>query len=152
MVPNWPQDAIISFNMCEEEFRSIPLPDHVQRTRRWYSLALWKSESVVLFGSTELNTLFPASFEMWVMVIEGDFTHWTKHLTIGPLGCIKGLLDFWKYDELLIETTDGLVASYNLYNRSLRKLPIHEAVLPWATHAELYTKSLVSVKGGRCFT
>ncbi|PON70369.1 hypothetical protein PanWU01x14_080380 [Parasponia andersonii] len=120
MVSNWPQDAIISFTMFEEEFRRIPLPDHVQRTRRWYSLALWKSESVVLFGSTELNTLFPASFEMWVMVIE--------------------------------ETRDGLVASYNPYNRSLRKLPTHETVLPGVTHAELFTKSLVSVKGGRCFT
>lgn len=41
-------------------------------------------------------------------------TSWTKLLMIGPLACIHSPLAFWTEDELLPESRDGLIVSYNL--------------------------------------
>ncbi|EXB53984.1 hypothetical protein L484_022953 [Morus notabilis] len=105
---------------------------------------------VVSFISTDY-LWHSKSSEMWVMVdnfggVEG-FTYWTKHLTIGPLVCIHYPLAFWKDDELLMQARDGgTFVSYNLNSQKFRKLPIHGMVIPWATHAYLCSKSLVSIK------
>ncbi|PON75412.1 hypothetical protein PanWU01x14_043790 [Parasponia andersonii] len=121
-------NTILSFDMSKEKFRSIPFPDlRLEKTINCFRiLELW-NESVVFFTSTQCSW-FSTSFEMWVMVdnfggVEGS-TYWIKHLKIGPLVCICGPLAFWKEDELLLETRDGGVVSYNLYTRKIRKLPL----------------------------
>ncbi|PON49636.1 F-box domain containing protein [Trema orientale] len=139
-------NTILSFDMSEEKFRSIPLPDHHSRRRSkncLYILEVWK-ESVVLVNRTERS-----SFEMWVMVdnfggIEGS-THWIKHLKIGPLARSDCPLAFWKDDELLFETKDGQVMSYNLYTKKLRKVPLSGGVRRGYTCATSCLSSLVSV-------
>lgn len=143
------EGMVLSFDMSNEEFRTIALPDHVHegnmKTRK---LALWKGSVVFLFSP--VNSWFSTTFEMWVMVnnfngVKG-LTYWTKHLTIGPLRCIHSPLTFWKDDELLMETKDGRIVSYNLDTQNLRQLPIRGAVFPGTTFADLYLQTLVSVK------
>ncbi|POO01186.1 hypothetical protein TorRG33x02_029400, partial [Trema orientale] len=139
---------ILSFDMSKEEFHFIPVPDAaVGGNGKLHELVVW-NESLVIFFSTELSW-FSTCFEMWVMVdtprcngVEAS-TYWTKHLTIGPLARIYGPLAFWKDDELLMESWDGLIVSYNLHTQKLRKLPIPGAVYPGLTHASLCFKSLV---------
>ncbi|PON54140.1 F-box associated interaction domain containing protein [Parasponia andersonii] len=118
--------------------------------RDWKSLTVW-NESVALFLSRE-NSWYSTSFEMWVMVDNfggvKDCTSWNKHLTIGPLVCIHSPVAFWKTDELLMETRDGQIVSYNLHTQKLFRIPITGAVVPGQSHAVSYLKSLVSVKGG----
>ncbi|EXC20033.1 F-box/kelch-repeat protein [Morus notabilis] len=147
------EDMILSFDMSDEVFHTIALPDCIKRVdgQSPKRLALW-NESLVLFF-TPANSWFSTSFEMWVMAdnvggVEG--VTWTKHLTIRPQRFIHlySTLTFWKDDEILFETRDGRLVSYNLYSQKLRKLPIHGAVLPGRTSAHLYLKSLVSVRGG----
>lgn len=75
------------------------------------------NDSIALFFLRE-NSWFSTSFEIWVMVddfgaVEGC-TSWTKLLMIGPLACIHSPLAFWTEDELLPESRDGLIVSYNL--------------------------------------
>lgn len=137
-------NTILSFDMSEEKFRSIPLPDHYGRRSEHCLnvLEVWK-ESVVFLCLTERS-----SFEMWVMVdnfggVDGSI-HWIKHLEIGPLARSDYPLAFWKYDELLFETKDRQVVSYNLYTKKRRKVPLPSAVCR-GTCATLCLNSLVSV-------
>ncbi|PON54139.1 F-box domain containing protein [Parasponia andersonii] len=78
-------DMILSFDMCDERFQRIPLPDEVQRFgAEWRSLAVW-NESLVLFFSAQ-NSWFSTSFEKWVMLdifgADEGVTPWIKHLTV----------------------------------------------------------------------
>lgn len=144
------KDMILSFDMSEEKFQSIPLPDDVQRfSADWRSLAVW-NESLALFFSAR-NSLF-SIFEMWVMLddFSGDegVTPWIRHLRIGPLIGIHSPVAFWNDDELLMDTRYGGIVSYNLSTKKVRKLPIHGAVIPGSSYADFFQRSLVSVKGG----
>ncbi|POO03508.1 F-box associated domain [Trema orientale] len=142
---------ILSFDMCDEKFQRIPLPDEVQRFgAEWRSLAVW-NESLVLFFSAQ-NSWFSTSFEMWVMLdifgADEGVTPWIKHLTVGPLIGIHSPVAFWNDDELLMDTRDGGILSYNLSTQEIRRLPIHGAVVPGSSYADFFQRSLVSVKGG----
>ncbi|EXB45340.1 hypothetical protein L484_003134 [Morus notabilis] len=133
--------------MSTEEFHRIPLPDNVQRVNSYLKrLAVW-NESVSLFFSPE-KTQNSLSFEIWVMndystSVEGP--SWTKHSTVGPLVGIHSPIAFWKRDELLMDTKDGGVVSYNLGTKRLRDFPIY-GVRPGSCHAENYMGNLLSFK------
>ncbi|KAL5555672.1 hypothetical protein UlMin_037908 [Ulmus minor] len=142
-------DMIISFDMHEEKFNRIPLPDNVQKKMQYIgskTLTIW-NESLALFFTYEYLHMY-LFFEMWVMVDNFDGSSWIKHLTIEPLAHINHLpLAFWKKDELFMESSTGEIVTYNLFTKKLRKLPINHKRVAF-THADFYVKSLVSVKGG----
>ncbi|PON87024.1 F-box associated domain [Trema orientale] len=138
-------DSILCFDMSEEKFHGIPLPDELIRKSK--RLEVW-NESLILFLALKCSCS-SSTFEMWVMVddsagVKGS-TYWRKHLTTGPLFCIYFPLAFWKDDELLLETRDGRIVSYNLYTQKLRNVPLPGALYPGLTSASLCLKSLVSV-------
>ncbi|PON55353.1 F-box domain containing protein, partial [Parasponia andersonii] len=141
-------EMILSFDMSEEEFHTIPMPYQAEDIHRRISrIALW-NESLVLLLSPQVPQV-SLSLEMWVMVdgsigVEGS-TYWRKHLTIGPIANIECPLEFWKHDELLFDTSDGQIVSYNLHTQKLRKLPIPGAIYPGLTSVHLYLKSLLLV-------
>ncbi|PON87021.1 F-box associated domain [Trema orientale] len=138
-------DMILSFDMSEEKFRSIPMSHHLRRKDK--KLEVW-NDSIILFLGLEYSRL-TSTFEMWVMVdnfggVEGSTT-WIKHLTIGPLQGVHFPLAFWKNDELLLEARDGRIVSYNLNTYKLRNVPLPGAVYPGLTYANLCWRSLVSI-------
>ncbi|PON47692.1 hypothetical protein TorRG33x02_322470, partial [Trema orientale] len=140
-------NMILSFDMSEEKFHSISYPDHRLQKINLTVLDAW-NESIVLFFFPK-RSWFSSSFEMWVMVdsfggVEGS-TYWIKHLEIGPLRRVDYPLAFWKDDELLLETNDGRIVSYNLCTQKLRKVHLPGAVYPGFTSATLCLKSLVTV-------
>ena len=149
VTPENHEDIVLAFDMSEEEFLRIPLPDGIRACNvLWKNLVVWK-ESVALFNLIEGSSLYTL-FEMWVMVgkfggAEGD-TPWTKHLTIGPLENISIPLGFWKDDELLFESRQDRILSYNLYTQKVRTVPIDLMLSPFKYQVESYTESLVSVK------
>lgn len=143
---------LLSFDMSEEKFRSIPFPNQLLKRTTDYSLHLlheW-NDSVVLLFSSHARSWNSTVFEMWVMVdgygtgVEGS-TYWIKHLEIGPLPCLHFPLAFWKCDELLLETRDGRVVSYNLFTRKIRNVRLPGAVFPGFTLATSCLNTLVSV-------
>lgn len=140
---------VLTFDFSKEEFRTIPLPKHAEKwSGKIWKLTVW-NESVVFFITAE-NLRHSKSFEMWVMVenfggVEG-FTYWTKHLTIGPLVNIRCPLAFWKEDELLMQTRDVQIVSYNLRTQKSRKLPSPGSEWKGTIDVCLYPKSPVSLK------
>lgn len=143
--------TIISFDVAEEVFAFIPLPDNVPKVEKeWYLLAEWTkiavwNESPVLFFYTELD---PIVIDMWVMDacsggVRGSYS-WTKHLTIGPLEGINYPLAFWDADELFMETKDGDIIFYNLQSQELND---HTVCLEYFNRNRLvtYANSLVPV-------
>ncbi|GMN50282.1 hypothetical protein TIFTF001_019438 [Ficus carica] len=133
------EHTVLSFDLSEEKFDTIKLPLIAQRpNRRFKRLTIWK-QSAVFFISTE-RSHHSTSFEMWVMMVHDfngveGFTSWNKHLTIGSLVCIYSPLAFWKDDELLMQTRDGRIVSYNLHTQKFKELSIPGSLLPDSTRA-----------------
>ena len=77
---------ILSFDISKDEFRSIALPDVLQRKFGFLSLwlMLWNESVSILFFPDHKSM---DSFEIWVMddYFSGiNSPSWTKHLTVGP--------------------------------------------------------------------
>ncbi|PON83095.1 F-box domain containing protein [Trema orientale] len=120
---------IYSFDMHDEEFRTIPLPDKFQTSSRGYVLD-WDTsltelnESLALFyhPKDKYGTVSP--IEMWIMYESSEgHKFWCKHLSIDPVGGIYKIpILFWKSDELLMmENKKGLV-SCNILTKRVRRL------------------------------
>nr|WRO64594.1 MYB transcription factor protein [Rosa persica] len=145
------KEFILSFNMSDELFHEIPLPNCFHIYTGWYtSLAVMKESVVVL--TYEGDRAISNSFDIWMMDdssgVEGL---WTKYLTFIPAEGLKIPLVFLKSDELLMVTTDGRIVSYNFSNEKQRYLPIHGVEDPPYILAVLYLdKSLfVGIKVGQ---
>ena len=142
--------VIVSFDVFDEVFRSVPLPDSLLVTRvEQIKLAVW-NESVALFFYPGEGRA-PVTIEVWVLDasfrgVKGSCS-WIKKLTIGPLVNIMTPCTFWNNDELLLEAIDGRLFSYNLTSKMLRNLTIQgvERIRRWDFS---YVKSLVSVRSG----
>ncbi|PON44105.1 F-box domain containing protein [Trema orientale] len=153
-------DGILSYDLSTDEFHNVPLPlsDNVNQVdvywkhrkgcwNRWNAkkkLAVWNGLFALLIPDMVSFTI-----EMWVM---DDFhggvkPSWTKHLEIGPFVIFYSPIMFWNSYELLMETEDGGIVSYNLGTQKFRNLPIH-GVSQQSCYGDFYMKTLVSVKGG----
>ncbi|XP_024024824.1 F-box/kelch-repeat protein At3g23880 [Morus notabilis] len=143
------KEMMISFDMCEEEFRRVALPDRAES--RGYlvstSLQTWNDSLALLYCPGCSDTI--GSIEMWVMsdsaVCADGHTgprSWTKYRTFGPLEGIWCPLAFWKSDELLMRAKDEGVVSYNLHTQKLRSA---STLVSPVDFAHIYLKTLVSV-------
>ncbi|XP_062099635.1 putative F-box/kelch-repeat protein At3g20710 [Humulus lupulus] len=138
--------VLLCFDMCEEIFRSIQIPDCIQPKSKQENLILgdWNG-SVALFYTAQYRAC-SGFYELWIMT--GDDTHWIKRLKIGPLQSTHVPINFWKDDELLLKIyqgyQDGDVVSYNIYTQQLRRVPFphREAGIHYATPC---LKTLVSL-------
>ncbi|XP_062002254.1 F-box/kelch-repeat protein At3g06240-like [Rosa rugosa] len=141
--PGADKEAIFAFDMSEETFEEIPIPDGIcARDGIIKFLAVWK-ESVALISCKGDG---PKSFDIWVMDdSSGIKGSWTKHLVIGPIECEIPLV-FWKSDELLLVISDGRVVSYHLGNKTIKYLPIHGVEDPQYIQAVVCVNSMISVK------
>ena len=143
---------IVSFDMYNEVFHSIPLPNDLVVTREEnIKLAVW-NEFVALF-LYPVEGGVPKSIEVWVMDdcsgggITGSFS-WIKKLTIGPPLDIKRPLTFLKNDQILLETNNGGLILFDVRSQQLRKLSFdqeEDVALCWDFS---YVKTLVSVQSG----
>ncbi|EXB38420.1 hypothetical protein L484_022320 [Morus notabilis] len=138
---------ILSFDMSDEVFRRIPLPNNLQELAidLDIELAVWNG-SVAFFyfpGETEDPTLFVMNDR--VDDARGS-CYWVKHLTIGPFEGIARPWIFWKNDELLMvrKGTEGWLVSYNVRSKKIRGLPIQGERGRYFRF--LYVGSLVSVQ------
>jgi F-box interacting protein len=136
-----PSDAIVSFNMTDEVFRIIRMPDLDERN------AIWRGYSVLnncisMIVSYAQDTVTEKIFDIWVMREYGVKESWTKQFVIGPLSGIQFPLGFTMNDELLMVARDGQLVSYNSNAQEIKSLQVR------ATQAIVYKESLVSVMGG----
>ncbi|KAM6577884.1 hypothetical protein CsatB_029721 [Cannabis sativa] len=148
-------DAILCFNMCDEEFHITPLPNlensAAAASSYWLELFVW-NDSVALLVSSEGNVSFEYQFFVMNNGVNGACS-WTKQLVIGPV--IPGVivkLSSWKKDEFFIhlvedidESKDGQLISYNFHTKKIRDIAVRDVDRLWHW-ACFYVKSLISVK------
>ncbi|PRQ42309.1 putative F-box domain, leucine-rich repeat domain, L domain-containing protein [Rosa chinensis] len=139
------QEIILSFDMNEELFHDIYIPESVRHdiVRCNRGLAVWKESIALLAYGGDSGA---QSFDIWVIDDFGVFkSSWIKYLTIGPLEGISIPLIFWKSNEFLMAATDGRLVSYNLSTQMFKYLPIHGVEDPPYIQAVVYVNSIVSV-------
>lgn len=142
-------EIIQTFDMSEEVFGRIPVPESFQGTGdRYRSLGVLDG-SIVLFHYPSRGD--ERSFDMWEMEKdESGGVSWSKLLTIGPVSGIEKPLLFVSSEELLMEANEGQVILYNIRSQQLKELPIKGH--PARFQATVFVKSLLSVKGGNNMT
>lgn len=143
-----PRSMIRVFDMSDEVFRDVPLPDGVRTDKaHWTSLVVWNG-SVALF-LCEGEKGVPSSIEVWVMNdcvggIKGAYS-WSKKLAIGPFEGIDCPLGFWNGDDILMRSTNFKeIVFYNIHTQNLRNVSV-DGVDGIGCRAFSYVKSLVSV-------
>ncbi|XP_004304884.1 PREDICTED: putative F-box protein At3g52320-like [Fragaria vesca subsp. vesca] len=144
--------VIISFDMGDEVFHNMLLPDFVYGDyMSGYVLRLmaW-DECLAIFGldyGTDGITSHE-SWGLWVMDDSGGVTgSWIKQFSFVSTGrFLDTPSQFWKSDEILIVSKERRLVSYNLYTEQYKHLPIHSMDSDYF-EAVVYMNSIVSVNG-----
>ncbi|KAL5565986.1 hypothetical protein UlMin_029150 [Ulmus minor] len=137
-------DIIVSFDMRDEVFLSMLLPDDLQTPEvNCCSLTVWKESIALFFFPGQKGA--PLSIDIWAIDKGSDCFLITKQVSIKPLLDIACPVTFWKDDEIIMKGRKGGLVSYNLCTQKLRKLDIGgvKRVSSWSL---FYVKSLVSVE------
>ncbi|XP_062084860.1 putative F-box/LRR-repeat/kelch-repeat protein At1g11620 [Humulus lupulus] len=142
-------DRVLSFNMSNEEFHLIHLPNLEDLTLDYYGfhLSVW-NDSVVMYLSSDGDNsreyhLFPMDGA------EAGAFSWTKYLHVGPLENVSSELSFWKNDEILMEIwKDGReqLASCNIRTQKFRDVVCDLDRIRFNYWACFYVKSLISIR------
>ncbi|PON39064.1 F-box domain containing protein [Parasponia andersonii] len=148
-----PMYVIISFDMSNEVFNRIRLPNNLTVTQKGGinpKVTVWNDSVALFICSVEIRV--PVSIQVWGMEecsggVEGSCS-WIKKLIIGPLVDIETPLTFLKNDELLLETDDGGLILYDFRTQKLKNPIFIEEVNRIRRWDFPYVKSLVSVHGG----
>ncbi|KAE8718311.1 Detected protein of unknown function [Hibiscus syriacus] len=129
---------IVSFDMANEKFSTLPLPEFGGTLAQYY------------FQILDFNGLLGAifypregtdkSFDLWVM--NGS---WTKQLSIESLPRVHRPLGFWKNDEMFLESSDDELVLFDPSTRELKNLDIHAYRETMQIIA--YVESLVPING-----
>lgn len=143
------RNVILSFDMSEEVFHDIALPESGPDAYEYTSIAVWKDSLVLLTYPVENEA--PKTLDLWVLDedLKGAKGLWTKHFAIGPLEKgVEAPLLFWKDEELLMVTTKGDVVNYSLDTQKLKHVPRHGLGEPTNIQAVPYVNSIVSIQPG----
>ncbi|CAL5342822.1 unnamed protein product [Camellia sinensis] len=138
------RSLIVSFNMCDELFRKIFLPDSSAAQRginieiNVFGESLCVMHDVFLSGSNK-------AYDMWVMEKYSVVESWTKLFAIVDYQQSLGpVIGFRKNSEVLSERSENLV-SYDLITKETKNLGIHGVGCFF--YVATYVKSLVLVSG-----
>ncbi|XP_050384313.1 F-box/kelch-repeat protein At3g23880-like [Argentina anserina] len=141
-----PKPVIISFDMGDEVFHTMLLPDFVYEGYMWcYILRLmaW-NESVAIFGR-DFGITSHESWGLWVMHDSGVGAGcWIKQFSLVTAMGIEKLLQFWKSDEILIVSTERRLVSYNLDTEEFKYLTANSMDSD-SFEAIVYLNSIVSI-------
>ncbi|XP_042509364.1 F-box protein CPR1-like [Macadamia integrifolia] len=133
-----PDNFIISFDLQDEEFREVPLPDFLDNYSYMYV--------GVLGGQLCFLCRISSRFEVWVMKDYGVRDSWVKLFTIEQPEVISSLgharpLCYSKNGEVIFNKSDGPLLLYDPRSGRVRTLRIPGA--PDRMKAEVYIGSLI---------
>ncbi|KAL6224611.1 hypothetical protein ACLB2K_003466 [Fragaria x ananassa] len=150
--PLWINDLrshVLSFNLRDEVFHAIPLPESSIAGR--IDLLSWKN-SLAFLGGCEYE---PSrhSRELWVMTEEprpsAGTTQitWVKQFILEPSWSLpRGILGCWKDEYLLEDDNSNHLHCYDLASNKLKRLPHHDHTHDYSYKKAInYVESLVSV-------
>ncbi|XP_023544860.1 F-box/kelch-repeat protein At3g06240-like [Cucurbita pepo subsp. pepo] len=113
-------NIIHTFDMSEEVFGKISVPNNVAAEREEYISMGILNRSIVIFHYRVTGN--EKTFDIWEM--EKDVISWSKLMTIGPVLGVEKPLSFVNSDELLMETNEGQVIYYNIKTHMTKVLPL----------------------------
>ncbi|KAI9088101.1 hypothetical protein K1719_030078 [Acacia pycnantha] len=138
---------ILGLTMGDEDFLKVSVPDNVDISKsNGRSLAVWKqSISLIFCSGSGLNM----SIDIWVMKGSGVRCSWTKMQSVTSLLLEEPKpLVFWKENEILLETNNGEIKSYNVVTQKIKDLKIEGNPVLHSVQAVNYEATLVPIKGG----
>ncbi|XP_023520995.1 F-box protein CPR1-like [Cucurbita pepo subsp. pepo] len=113
-------NIIHTFDMSEEVFGEISIPDNVAEEDEKYISTGILNGSIVIFHYPVTGN--GKTFDIWKM--EKDVVSWSKLLTIGPTFGVQKPWLFVNSDELLMDANKGQVIYYNIKTHMTNVLPI----------------------------
>ncbi|KAG6596950.1 F-box protein CPR1, partial [Cucurbita argyrosperma subsp. sororia] len=146
----WAEDDdtefILSFDMSEEVFGRISVPESFELDDEKYRSAGTLNGSMVLFHYPKSGD--ERMFDIWKM--EKDFVgvSWTKVFTIAPGFGIEKPLAFVSSAELLMEANEGQVVLHNINTQEVKDIPMEGNPPATFIRAVVFVQSLFSVMGG----
>ena len=154
-------EIILSFDMSNDLFRIMRLPDEVFRKLRFPELdnvsrmnkifSVFNNHLAFIVYKDEV-TMTEKYFELWVMCEYGVEDSWSKQLVVGPLLGIERPLQFAKNGELLFVGDDDTIVLYNIGSKEIRNLQLTKfpkSFIP--VQAMDYVETLVSFMGENVF-
>ncbi|PPE02900.1 hypothetical protein GOBAR_DD00060 [Gossypium barbadense] len=129
---------ILSFDMVNEKFSALPLPEFGGSLAEYYL-------ELLDFNGLLGAIIYPRegtdkSFDLWVM--NGS---WTKQFSIESLPRVERPLGFWKNGELFLESSDHELVLFDPSTRELKSLGIH--AYQETMQIITYVESLVPING-----
>ncbi|GMN40923.1 hypothetical protein TIFTF001_010151 [Ficus carica] len=151
---------ILSFNMCEEMFYCIELPNEIRPAESHWrcSLMVWNDSFALLYDKCPhgYRTSDLRSIDIWVMDDNNDgggkgSYSWIKYLALENLIGMLAPLKFWKSDELLMKYANKeKFVTYNIHKKRFRDLdiggPRQNGVSYLGTHASSLVRRNISMK------
>ncbi|GAV61055.1 FBA_1 domain-containing protein [Cephalotus follicularis] len=136
-------ELVVSFDMGDEVFRQIILPDFdFVGNGICMRLAVFK-ESLSLITYTYRGR--DKWFDIWVKNENSAKEVWTKQLTIGPVFGVERPLGCGMWGEVFMEKSKGRLVWYDPTTQEIRDHSIHGVSCSLEVH--VYVESLVSVYG-----
>uniref|UniRef100_Q6JE33 S3-locus linked F-box protein n=1 Tax=Petunia integrifolia subsp. inflata TaxID=212142 RepID=Q6JE33_PETIN len=140
--------VILCFDMSTEMFRNMKMPDTCSVTHKQYYGLVILCESFTLIGyPNPVSPIDPAHDKMhiWVMMEYGVSESWIMKYTIRPLS-IESPLAVWKKNILLLQSSSGLLISYDLNSGQAKELNLHG--FPDSLSVIVYKECLTSIQNG----
>ncbi|CAA0828447.1 Unknown protein [Striga hermonthica] len=141
VMDNYKDVAILAFDMKNESFTEIQVPDCIKIKEG--DLSLYRDSLALL--TCDLDNV-DICVDVWVM--GGRDECWSKCLTVGPFQDIRWPLGFWKENVLLIETENSVLTMYDVSARKSRTVETRRKengfFICWVFS---YKESLVSIEG-----
>ncbi|KAA8524974.1 hypothetical protein F0562_011388 [Nyssa sinensis] len=142
------RELIVSFDMRDEEFRHMTLPDIRHSDDEdfgygWHLVALKDCLAVIVYPSDAPNK----SFDIWVMNEYGVGGSWTKLMSFGPYPGVNKPLGCRNNGEVLLHKDNGELVLFEPGTREFRNVPINGA--PYCSEVFIHMESLLPVRGGK---
>ncbi|XVF46956.1 hypothetical protein PTKIN_Ptkin03bG0070000 [Pterospermum kingtungense] len=129
---------ILSFNMANEKFSTLPLPEFGGALADYYLKLLDFNGSLgaIVYPRKETER----SFDLWVM--NGS---WTRKFSIESVSGVKRPLGFWKNGELSLEGSNNELVLFDPATLELKNVGIH--AYSGTMHIIPYVESLIPING-----
>ncbi|KAK8556413.1 hypothetical protein V6N13_064443 [Hibiscus sabdariffa] len=129
---------ILSFDMVNEKFSTLPLPQFGGTLAQYYL-------HLLDFNGFLGAIIYPREgtdkyFDLWVMN-----RSWSKTLSIESVPGVERPLGFWKNGELFLESSDHELVLFNPCTRQLKNFGIHDDRETMQTIG--YVESLIPING-----
>ena len=148
-------NGIVYFDMSDEVFGVIPLPESLRRRRG--EITVYNEETIALIFYPVVLTVKEKfqdrCFDVWLMNEYGIKTSITRLYTIGPVSGVEKALGFWCNGGVFMESSNGELLLYDQFTQQFKNLGVSsKSVCPFidiCMQVIIYKESEVSLKGGR---